>query len=56
MDEIVDNARRFNFILPPGYTFVIPHRRGMDAAGSDQTAPETPIVARGLASLIAALE
>lgn len=47
----LENARRFNFIMPDGYTFVKPYQTGL----SDPDAPatkETPILARGLASLM----
>ncbi len=47
----LENARRFNFIVPDGYTFVKPYQTGL----SDTDAPatrETPILARGLASLM----
>ncbi len=46
-----ENAQRFNFIVPDGYTFVKPYQTGL----SDPDAPaakETPILARGLASLM----
>lgn len=53
----LDNARHYNFIIPSGYTFVAPHRRGLgdDVDAGAASTPETPIVARGLASLIAAM-
>ena len=45
------NAQRFSFIIPDGYTFVQPYQTGL----KDPTCAEdieTPIVARGLASVI----
>lgn len=47
----LENARRFNFILPDGYTFVRPYQTGLKDADDPET-KETPILARGLASLI----
>lgn len=45
------NARNFSFILPDGYTFVKPYQTGL-ASPDAPAAKETPILARGLASLI----
>jgi hypothetical protein len=47
----LENAGRFNFIIPDGYTFVKPHQTGFSGSGND-AASETPILARGLASLM----
>jgi hypothetical protein len=45
------NASRFNFIIPDGYTFVKPHQTGLTYSANTPTT-ETPILARGLASLM----
>ena len=45
------NARNFSFILPDGYTFVKPYQTGLSSPDAPAT-KETPILARGLASLM----
>jgi hypothetical protein len=47
----LENASRFNFIIPDGYTFVKPHQTGLTHLANTPTT-ETPILARGLASLM----
>lgn len=47
----LENARRFNFIMPDGYTFVKPYQTGLNDPDAPAT-KETPILARGLASLM----
>ena len=54
-EEALRLAESFGVVVPQGHTFVRPHVRGTQDAGQPAERAETPVVARGLATLISLL-